>query len=133
MTIGERIRQLREERKISQTELAEAAETTKQNLYKYENGIITNIPTDKIEKMAKKLSVSPAYLMGWKEEALNRKDEADIADAMERFIEQLSTAKEALMFDGEPLDDESRDLLLASLENSLRMGKRIAKQKYSGR
>ena len=77
MTIGERIRQLREERKISQTELAEAAETTKQNLYKYENGIITNIPTDKIEKMAKKLSVSPAYLMGWKEEALNRKDEAD--------------------------------------------------------
>ncbi len=133
MTIGERIRQLREERKISQTELAEAAETTKQNLYKYENGIITNIPTDKIEKMAKKLSVSPAYLMGWKEEALNRKDEADIADAMERFIEQLSTAKEALMFDGEPLDDESRDLLLASLENSLRMGKRIAKQKYSGK
>ena len=133
MTIGERIRQLREERKISQTELAEAAETTKQNLYKYENGIITNIPTDKIEKMAKKLSVSPAYLMGWKEEALNRKDEADIADAMERFIEQLSTAKGALMFDGEPLDDESRDLLLASLENSLRMGKRIAKQKYSGK
>ena len=133
MTIGERIRQLREERKISQTELAEAAETTKQNLYKYETGIITNIPTDKIEKMAKKLSVSPAYLMGWKEEALNRKDEADIADAMERFIEQLSTAKEALMFDGEPLDDESRDLLLASLENSLRMGKRIAKQKYSGK
>ena len=133
MTIGERIRQLREERKISQTELAEAAETTKQNLYKYENGIITNIPTDKIEKMAKKLSVSPAYLMGWKEEALDRKDEADIADAMERFIEQLSTAKEALMFDGEPLDDESRDLLLASLENSLRMGKRIAKQKYSGK
>lgn len=133
MTIGERIRQLREERKISQTELAEAAETTKQNLYKYENGIITNIPTDKIEKMAKKLSVSPAYLMGWKEEALNRKDEADIADAMERFIEQLSTTKEALMFDGEPLDDESRDLLLASLENSLRMGKRIAKQKYSGK
>ncbi|HAB01075.1 MAG TPA: transcriptional regulator [Ruminococcaceae bacterium] len=133
MTIGERIRQLREERKISQTELAEAAETTKQNLYKYENGIITNIPTDKIEKMAKKLSVSPAYLMGWKEESLNRKDEADIADAMERFIEQLSTAKEALMFDGEPLDDESRDLLLASLENSLRMGKRIAKQKYSGK
>ena len=133
MTIGERIRQLREERKISQTELAEAAETTKQNLYKYENGIITNSPTDNIEKMAKKLSVSPAYLMGWKEEALNRKDEADIADAMERFIEQLSTAKEALMFDGEPLDDESRDLLLASLENSLRMGKRIAKQKYSGK
>ena len=46
MTIGERIKQLREEKSITQTELAVIAKTTKQNIYKYENGIITNITSD---------------------------------------------------------------------------------------
>lgn len=68
MTIGERIKSLREVRKITQSELAEAANTTKQNIYKYENGIITNIPSDKIELLAKFFHVSPAYIMGWDEE-----------------------------------------------------------------
>ena len=35
------------------------------------------------------------------------------------------------MFDGEPLDEESRDLLLASLENSLKLGKMMAKKKFT--
>ena len=52
MTVGERIRQTREEKRISQTELAEAIQTTKQNIYKYENNIISNIPSDKIEAIA---------------------------------------------------------------------------------
>ena len=68
MTIGERIKQIREEKEISQTELAKAIHTTKQNIYKYENNIISNIPSDKIEAIAKYLSVSPAYLMGWEDE-----------------------------------------------------------------
>jgi repressor LexA len=65
MTIGDRIKKTRENLKISQTELANLSNTTKQNIYKYENGIITNIPSDKIETIAKILHVSPAYLMGW--------------------------------------------------------------------
>ena len=68
MTIGERIKQIREEKEISQTKLAKAIHTTKQNIYKYENNIISNIPSDKIEAIAKYLSVSPAYLMGWEDE-----------------------------------------------------------------
>ena len=68
MTIGNRIKALREKNGITQTELAELIGTTKQNIYKYENGIITNIPSDKIELIAQRLSVSPAYLMGWEEE-----------------------------------------------------------------
>lgn len=68
MTIGTRIKSLRESKGITQTELAELIGTTKQNIYKYENGIITNIPSDKIELIAQRLSVSPAYLMGWEDE-----------------------------------------------------------------
>ncbi len=65
MTIGERIRQLRENNGISQTSLAEQSGISKQTLYKYETGIITNIPSDKIETIAKLLHSSPAYIMGW--------------------------------------------------------------------
>lgn len=67
MTIGERIKKLREDKGISQTELADIIKTTKQNLYKYENNIITNIPSDKIEAIAKYFNISPSYIMGWED------------------------------------------------------------------
>jgi repressor LexA len=65
MTIGQRIKALREQKGFSQIELAEKIGVSKQNLYKYENGIISNIPSDKIEAAAAALGTSPAYLMGW--------------------------------------------------------------------
>lgn len=65
MHIGDRIRTLRKKYKMSQGELAEKIGTTKQNIYKYEHGIITNIPSDKIEQLAKVLDTTPGYLMGW--------------------------------------------------------------------
>lgn len=65
MTIGQRIKALREQKGISQIELAEKIGVSKQNLYKYENGIISNIPSDKIEAAAAALETSPAYIMGW--------------------------------------------------------------------
>ncbi|MDE5859019.1 MAG: XRE family transcriptional regulator [Oscillospiraceae bacterium] len=65
MTKGERIRISREKIGLSQVELAERIGVSKQNMYKYENNIITNIPSDKIETMAEILGVSPSYIMGW--------------------------------------------------------------------
>ena len=65
MTIGERLKQLREKSGMSQVDFATKLNISKQNLYKYENDIITNIPSDKIEEAAKILLVSPSYIMGW--------------------------------------------------------------------
>lgn len=70
MTVGERIKYKRELLGISQTELAKRVNISKQTLYKYENNIITNIPSDKIELIADELSVSAAYIMGWTEEEI---------------------------------------------------------------
>ena len=67
MTVGERIKKIRQQNAISQTELANACKISKQTLYKYENNIITNIPFDKIELIADCLSTSPSYIMGWAE------------------------------------------------------------------
>lgn len=65
MKKGERIKALRVGANLTQEELAKLIKTTKQTIYKYENGLITNIPSDSIEDLAQVLHTTPAYLMGW--------------------------------------------------------------------
>lgn len=74
MRTGERIKYLREAECMTQTELAEKIGSTKQNVYKYENGIIANIPSDKIERIARSFGVSPGAIMGWESEDGKAKD-----------------------------------------------------------
>jgi Helix-turn-helix. len=50
---------------MTQTELAEAVGETKQTIYKYEHGVVTNIPLAKIEALAKALNCPPVALAGW--------------------------------------------------------------------
>lgn len=68
MAIGERIKYLRNKLGLSQVEFADKIGISKQSLYKYENNIITNIPSDKIEAIAHLCKVSPSYLMGWEDD-----------------------------------------------------------------
>ena len=51
-------------------ELAEAVGTSRQTIHRYENGIITNIPPEKVVSLAEALDTTPAYLMGWESESL---------------------------------------------------------------
>ncbi len=67
MNIGQRIKEKRTHLRLSQEDVAKAIGSTKQAIYKYESGIVTNIPTDKIARMAQLFGVTPAYLMGWEE------------------------------------------------------------------
>lgn len=67
MAKGERIKALREKMGYSQTEFAERVKISKQTLYKYENNIISNIPSDVIERMASILNCPPGYFMGWED------------------------------------------------------------------
>lgn len=65
MSKGERIKELRESIGKNQTDFADMIGVSKQTLYKYENDIITNIPSDKIEEIANVTYVDPGYVMGW--------------------------------------------------------------------
>jgi len=71
MTKGSRIKALRESAGLSQVALAQMIGVSKQTLYKYENDIITNIPSDKIEEIAKAVGVDPSYIMGWEEKPVD--------------------------------------------------------------
>lgn len=86
MSIGNRIKKRRKELGLTQTELADRVKTTKQTIYKYENEVVTNLPSDRIEQLAKALDTTPAYLMGWDErtqidiEKLNKKNQKKLEE-----------------------------------------------------
>lgn len=66
MTIGERIKQKRLEMGYSQDELAKrAGYKSRSSINKIE--LSRDLPTNKIEIVAKALECSPSYLMGWEE------------------------------------------------------------------
>ncbi len=67
MSIGERIRQQRIKQGKTQEDIAQALNTGRATIHKYETGLINNIPPDKVLLLAKALHCSPAYLMGWDE------------------------------------------------------------------
>ena len=93
--------------------------------------------SDNMKKIADYFGVSVDYLMTGKEEyvetvsTLTPKDERDISRRLEQALEDLEGQQEGLMFDGEPLDDETKELLKISLENSIRIAKLNAKQKFT--
>ena len=69
MTIGERIKNLRTQCNMTLEEVAAYIGTGRSTVYRYETGEVTNIPSDKIEAIARLFSVSPAYLMGWTDDS----------------------------------------------------------------
>lgn len=71
MTIGERIRQLRTEKGMTQDELGAKIGVQKQTVYKYETGLVVNLKRDVISKLAIALGVAPSYLMGFSGNAEN--------------------------------------------------------------
>lgn len=65
---------------------------------------------------------------------LTSKDERDIQKKLEEIINSLNSTDGYAALDGktiDEIDEEDRELLIASLENSLRLAKRIAKQKFT--
>lgn len=100
MTKGDRIKRLRTDRNMTQPELAGLIGTTKQTIYKYENGTVTNIPSDKIEAMAQIFNVSPSYILGWPDEAQEKNREAaaeaaDLSEVKQMLIEEILAADDA--------------------------------------
>lgn len=65
--LANNLKRLRKEKKLTLETLAEALGTSKQTIHRYENGIITNIPPEKIQALANILEVTPSQLMGWEE------------------------------------------------------------------
>lgn len=126
MTVGERLKQLREKSGLSQVDLATKINVTKQTLYKYENDIITNIPSDKIECIAKVLNVSPSYIMGWTQydETFSGKEASD--DKVVKLalnIQKFHGSQKALNENYEQLSDHNKKKVVDYSDTLLKIQK----------
>lgn len=68
MTVGERVKARREELGMSVDTLAEKIGKNRATVYRYEGKGITNMPIGVLIPLAKALSTTPAYLIGWEED-----------------------------------------------------------------
>lgn len=132
MNSVERVKTICKERKIPISKL--------ESDLKFSNGYIAQLrkgvfPADRLAKIANYLDVSSDYLLTGEETkkapALTEKDDRDIEKRLAAMVADLSVHVDGLMFDGEPIDEETRQLLETSLRNQLEISKRIAKQKYT--
>ena len=71
-TNSERIKSLIEHSGLSYQELEKLTGIKKSSLQRYASGVTTKIPSNVIEKLASAFNVSPAYLMGWQEEKVEK-------------------------------------------------------------
>ncbi|OIJ22034.1 transcriptional regulator [Anaerobacillus alkalidiazotrophicus] len=136
--LSQRLREARKRKKLTQEDLAKKLKTTKGTVSNYENGYST--PSNELLKdLADILDVTTDYLLGRtnkekepesKLPVLNSKDERDIAKKLEAIINDLE-GDTSLAFDGEPMDDNTRELVLAQIESNLRLAKQLAKKKFT--
>jgi transcriptional regulator with XRE-family HTH domain len=136
MSLGSRIKSLRKQAKLTQKDIADKLGMGNSNFGHIENDRVTPTSTD-LEKIADILGTNANYLLKGDEYtqssdpyALTPKDERDIAKQLERIKASLESDM-ALANYGEPIDDEDREALLASLENTLRLSKYMAKKKFT--
>lgn len=126
-----RLKAMRKERKETQEDIARLLKVQRTTVGEYERGNIRP-PMDKMKLLADHFEVSVDYLMGntnfQTAEERNEESPNDVSKAMKKILEDLQKNQRAMMFDGEVLDDESRELLISSLEQSLRMGKIMQKR-----
>lgn len=133
------LRELRKSRSLSQGDLAKALSVHQTAVSQWETGR-TMPDIDTVTQVAKYFNVSTDYLLGRDDDSqqsptrsayeLTEKEERDIEKRLEAMLASMDS-ESGLMFSGEPLDDETRELLAESLRNSMRMARILAKKKYT--
>lgn len=127
-----RLKAMRKDRRETQEDIARLLKVQRTTVGEYERGNIRP-PMDKMKVLADHFEVSVDYLMGntnfQTPEERDEEAPTDVSKTMKKLLEDLQQNRHAMMFDGEVLDDESRELLISSLEQSLRMGKIMQKRK----
>ncbi|MET3657890.1 helix-turn-helix domain-containing protein [Sporosarcina psychrophila] len=141
--LGKRLKQAREESRYTQIVAAKKLGISNGTLSGYEREY-RDPDTEILNKMADLYGVSVEWLMGRSDKQqsdwnstlpeLTAKDELDITADLEKMINNLDAKDGYAAFDGSTMDEaevEDMEILKASLENSLRLAKRIAKQKFT--
>lgn len=102
MSIGKKIRELREARNMSLEDVARMCGTSRQAIYKYENEIVTNIPYDRIILLAKALNATPSQLFDWEDDKKISPDELALTEgekALIRLLRRVPVAEQPIVIE----------------------------------
>jgi len=125
MKISNRIKQRREELQMSQEKLAHLlGYKSRSSINKIEKDA-SGLPQNKIADIAKALKTTPSYIMGWEDEQAEKTDAKSSMDELQKAL----MSQEEILFDGEPIDNETRDLLLISLRNTMELAEKLSKNR----
>jgi transcriptional regulator with XRE-family HTH domain len=96
VNIGNKLKQRRKELKMTMLEVSKKVNVSEATISRWESGDIANMKRDKIALLAKALQVTPAYIMGWEDEASQKKNDAitDIILKMRRDENLLEAIRE---------------------------------------
>lgn len=101
MSVGKRIHDERVNLGLTLEELAKVVGVSRQTLSRYETGVISNIPSDKIESISGALKTTPAYLMGWapdgKTEEQTEKENDAILEAYRKASPEIQQAIQRIL------------------------------------
>ena len=135
MSLVDKIKSFCKEKKITVAELERKTGISNGQIRKWDN---STPGVNKLQLIADYFDVSVDYLLGRTEKKryydLTEKDEQDIQKELEKMINNLSNSSGFAAADGstpDELDQEDKELLIASLENTLRLSKRLAKKKFT--
>lgn len=92
MTMGDRILLMRKSKGYTMQELADLVGVNHPAVNKWEKGIVTNIPLDKVERLAQIFGCSPAWLVGWED-----MDKSSKVDELSVLIDSLPQDKKQLV------------------------------------
>lgn len=112
MSIGTKIRELREAKNMSLDEVAKLCNTTRQTIYKYENEIVTNIPYDRVILLAKALNTTPSNLFGWTEGEKISPNEPELTEGEKELLKLFRLVPE-----------DQQPMVLAMIRAALNSGK----------
>lgn len=135
-TIGQRIKKLRLKYNMTGNELGLKLNVTRNAISQWETD--KRIPTSHmLSELAKIFNVSTDYLINGTTAkpftpTLSERDERDIQKRLELLMNDLDSETGLAFYNGDSeMDDETRELLRASLESTLRITKLKAKEKFT--
>lgn len=115
-----RIKALRKEKKKTQNDLATYLNVRRSTYGEYERGIITP-PYDKIKAIADYFEVSVEYLMGNTDSKEFQGESIDVSETLNAMVDELEDENSHININGHKLNKASRELLILSLENAIKL------------
>ena len=106
-----RLKELRKEKGLTQTDLAELLEVTKLTIHNWENGV-SSIKSDRLKKLCEIFDVDVPYLLGYN----NVKNETDLkVSVLDEALEKLRTINNMLSVE----NDEGPNMWILGFRNAI--------------